>query len=231
MTRAVRKAGSVIFKNPFLLYLLCFILHTMHFNKDSHDNPVQNGVPSKFCVKQRLQKPVYNLTQACAVKVIAAFNWVLLVVLVCKWSLHVEPHFFLSFFLNCIYWKTCQMKVLKWPLCFWWLNMLRVYICHSALSLISFIWLDCLLFPWVKGTENTPLQWACVHATCPFKHARWYSERCVCVCECERVCERTLWWVLLMLEVHSGFRDGYSDIKKLFASFFFSPFVRLTHRI
>lgn len=92
------------------------------------------------------------------------------------------------FSFNCIYWKTCQMKVLKWPLCFWWLNMLRVYICHSALSLISFIWLDCLLFPWVKGTENTPLQWACVHATCPFKHARWYFEGCVCVWVSVSVC-------------------------------------------
>lgn len=220
MTRAVRKAGSVIFKNPFLLYLLCFILHTMHFNKDSHDNPVQNGVPSKFCVKQRLQKPVYNLTQACAVKVIAAFNWVLLVVLVCKWSLHVEPHFF--FLLIVFIEKLAKWRYWNGHCVFggWICCVFTSAILRSLLSPL-FDW-TVYCFPGSKALKihrcNGPAFMQLVHSSTLVG-----TLRDVCVCEwawvCVCVC--TLWWVLLMLEVHSGFRDGYSDIKKL--SLHFSP--------
>lgn len=68
-------------------------------------------------------------------------------------------------------------------------------------------WLDCVFFPWVKGTAGAPLQWARV---------RWGALmvlRCVCAVY---ICTRR--WLLLMLDIHSDQRGGlYSGIEAIFA--------------
>lgn len=157
----------------------------MHFKEGSYDNPVQNGVPSKFCVKRRLQKLVITLPRSVRWKVlqhlIDSFLWFWFANEACVLSL------FFSFFLNCIYWKTCQMKVLKWPLCFWWLNMLRVYICHSlSLALSVFYLLDliglCILSLGQKHWKCTAAMG--LHSCNLDVHSSTLvgTLRCVCVC-------------------------------------------------
>lgn len=59
----------------------------------------------------------------------------------------------------------------------------NVYI--SAI-LHALTWLDCVFFPWVKGTESAPLQWACVLAHSGVSSVLWgvWVFECVCLRGC-----------------------------------------------
>lgn len=97
-----------------------------------------------------------------------------------------------SFFNHCshymklpLYWEKTLSEGTK-NVCFIVAAMIskciNVYI--SAI-LRALTWLDCVFFPWVKGTESVPLQWASVYA---HSGALSGTLRCECVRVCVRVC-------------------------------------------